>query len=111
MFFVKKARRLKEVGAPSVRLLTKAEVMAVANASFPSIWQWMRDGKFPRSRIVNGRSMWLSTEIEQWLVGIAGCVHSRAMPRAMRRPRENKREEADNDFVSRLRHRSSRQSF
>lgn len=68
--FAEKARRLKEVGAPSVRLLTKAEVMAVANASFPSIWQWMRDGKFPRSRIVNGRSMWLSTEIEQWLAGL-----------------------------------------
>jgi predicted DNA-binding transcriptional regulator AlpA len=27
----------------------------------------MRAGTFPRSRIVNGRSMWLSSEIEAWI--------------------------------------------
>jgi prophage regulatory protein len=56
--------------APSAnppRLMDKAEVCRIANASFPSIWSWMRAGKFPRSRIVAGRSMWLSTEIENWL--------------------------------------------
>jgi predicted DNA-binding transcriptional regulator AlpA len=55
---------------PAVRLLDKATVMAIASASFPTIWAWMRDDKFPRSRIVNGRSMWLSTEIDGWLAGL-----------------------------------------
>jgi predicted DNA-binding transcriptional regulator AlpA len=27
----------------------------------------MRAGTFPRSRAVQGRSMWLSTEIEDWM--------------------------------------------
>jgi predicted DNA-binding transcriptional regulator AlpA len=49
------------------RLLDKAQVCAIANASYPTLWSWMRDGRFPRSRVVGGRSMWLSTEVEQWM--------------------------------------------
>jgi predicted DNA-binding transcriptional regulator AlpA len=30
----------------------------------------MRDGKFPRSRVVGGKSMWLSTEIDAWIAGL-----------------------------------------
>jgi hypothetical protein len=37
-----------EVG---LRLLSKPEVLSITGASFPTIWIWMRDGKFPRSRI------------------------------------------------------------
>jgi predicted DNA-binding transcriptional regulator AlpA len=49
------------------RLLDRHEVCAVANVSYPTIWTWMRAGRFPRSRIVGGKSMWLSTEIEAWM--------------------------------------------
>lgn len=49
------------------RLLDKAEVCRIACASFPTLWSWMRQGRFPRSRAVAGRSMWLSTEIEAWM--------------------------------------------
>jgi predicted DNA-binding transcriptional regulator AlpA len=52
------------------RLLSKYEVMTISGASFPTLWQWMRDGRFPRSRIVGGKSMWLSTEIDAWLAGL-----------------------------------------
>ena len=52
------------------RLLNKAEVCAIAGATFPSVWSWMRQGRFPRSRIVGGKSMWLSTEVEQWLAAL-----------------------------------------
>ena len=48
-------------------LLTKREVLAITNVTFPTIWIWMRAGKFPRARVVGGQSMWLSTEIEAWL--------------------------------------------
>jgi predicted DNA-binding transcriptional regulator AlpA len=54
----------------SPRLLKKTEVCAIANATFPSIWAWMRDGKFPRARVVGGRSMWRSDEIDAWLAGL-----------------------------------------
>src|SRR6266550_750185 len=49
------------------RLLDKAQVCAIANVSFPTVWAWMRAGQFPRSRVVGGKSMWLSTAIEAWL--------------------------------------------
>lgn len=48
-------------------LLTKRDVLAITSVTFPTIWMWMRAGKFPRARVVGGRSMWLSTEIEAWL--------------------------------------------
>ena len=52
------------------RLLSKYEVMTITGMSYPTLWAWMRDGRFPRSRIVGGKSMWLSTEIEEWLAGL-----------------------------------------
>jgi predicted DNA-binding transcriptional regulator AlpA len=30
----------------------------------------MPAGKFPRSRIVGGKSMWVSTEIESWMAAL-----------------------------------------
>jgi len=54
----------------SDRLLTKSEVCAIAHVTYPTLWQWMLAGKFPRSRIVAGRSMWLSTEIDAWLAAL-----------------------------------------
>ena len=58
-------------GAPpgwsGTHLLGKGQVLAITNVTFPTVWTWMRAGKFPRARVVGGRSMWLSTEIEAWL--------------------------------------------
>jgi predicted DNA-binding transcriptional regulator AlpA len=64
------AKSKAAIAAPRVRLLAKHEVMAIANVSYPTIWLWMRDGKFPRSRIVGGKSMWLSSDIDAWLAGL-----------------------------------------
>jgi predicted DNA-binding transcriptional regulator AlpA len=49
------------------KLLDKATVCSIANASFPTIWKMMRDNMFPRSRVCGGKSVWLSTEIESWM--------------------------------------------
>ena len=51
-----------------LRLLTKPEVLLIAGGiSYPTLWSWMRAGTFPRSRIVGGKSMWRSDEVEAWL--------------------------------------------
>jgi predicted DNA-binding transcriptional regulator AlpA len=50
-----------------VRLLDKHEISAITGKTFPTIWTWMREGTFPRSRIVGGRSMWIESEIQEWL--------------------------------------------
>jgi predicted DNA-binding transcriptional regulator AlpA len=55
---------------PPVNLLTKPDVLAITKVTFPTIWVWMRAGKFPRSRIVGGKSMWLSSEVDAWLAGL-----------------------------------------
>lgn len=86
--------------AAPTRLLCKVEVLAIAGVSFPTIWAWMRDGKFPRARIVGGKSMWLSTEIETWLSALpirplkGDCdVRIReTLPRPRGRPRKVKEE-------------------
>jgi predicted DNA-binding transcriptional regulator AlpA len=49
------------------RLLDKSQICKIANVTYPTVWAWMRAGKFPRARIVGGKSMWLSTDIEAWL--------------------------------------------
>ena len=55
---------------PGVCLLDKHEIRDITGLSFQTIWAWMRANKFPRSRIVGGKSMWLSTEIDSWLAGL-----------------------------------------
>jgi predicted DNA-binding transcriptional regulator AlpA len=57
--------------APPVRLLSKPEVLRLTGVTFPTIWKWMRQGVFPRARIVgegpSSKSVWRSDEVEQWL--------------------------------------------
>jgi len=64
-------RNVRAANAPPARegahLLSKRQVLAIINVSYPTLWSWMRQGKFPRSRVVGGKSMWLSTDIEAWL--------------------------------------------
>ena len=51
----------------SPRLLTKPQVLAIAGVSFPTLWKMMRKGEFPPARVLGGKSMWLSTEIDEWI--------------------------------------------
>ena len=50
------------------RFINKKQMLARVGASYPSIWQWMREGKFPRSRELGGKAAWLESEIEAWIV-------------------------------------------
>jgi predicted DNA-binding transcriptional regulator AlpA len=53
---------------PHTVLLAKREVLRrIGGISFPTIWLWMQKGKFPRSRIVGGKTMWLEADIEKWI--------------------------------------------
>ena len=52
------------------RLISKGEVLGRTGLSYPTIWQWMQDGKFPRSRDVGGRAMWLASEIDAWILNL-----------------------------------------
>lgn len=57
-------------GEGAVRLLSKAEILVLTGLSFPTIWQWMRDGRFPRARVLGGKSCWLSSEVDAWITAL-----------------------------------------
>jgi predicted DNA-binding transcriptional regulator AlpA len=49
-------------------LLNKKQVVDRIGVSFPTIWKWMRAGKFPRARTVGDlKSVWLESEIAAWM--------------------------------------------
>jgi predicted DNA-binding transcriptional regulator AlpA len=55
------------INAPEVRLLSKLEVLDRVGRSYATIWTWMLEGKFPRSRDVNGRASWIESEVVEWI--------------------------------------------
>jgi predicted DNA-binding transcriptional regulator AlpA len=54
---------------PPTGVLTKKQVLKCAgDVSFPTLWKWMRAGKFPRARTVGDlKSVWLDSEVEAWM--------------------------------------------
>ena len=65
-------KKPKEKTKAAIRLMSKHEVCDVTGMSFPTIWDKMRKGKFPRSRAYNddngGKACWLASEVEEWIV-------------------------------------------
>jgi len=49
------------------RLVSKPEVCDRVGKTFPTIWLWMREGKFPLARDCGGKPAWLESEIDQWI--------------------------------------------
>src|SRR4051812_34247792 len=56
--------------ARPVSLIFKRELLKRVPLSFPTIWKMMREGRFPRARIIGGKSAWLESEIDQFLTDL-----------------------------------------
>jgi predicted DNA-binding transcriptional regulator AlpA len=54
-------------GLRDLQLLTRQEIMAITGLSYPTIWQRMREGRFPLSREVGGKAMWRAIEVDAWI--------------------------------------------
>ena len=57
----------------AARLISKPEVLDRVGVTYPTLWEWMRKGRFPRSRELGGKAArgkvcWLESEIEDWIV-------------------------------------------
>jgi predicted DNA-binding transcriptional regulator AlpA len=52
---------------PCSRLVGKSEVLARVSLSFPTVWDMIRKGIFPAGRIVGGKTMWLESDVDQWI--------------------------------------------
>jgi predicted DNA-binding transcriptional regulator AlpA len=60
----------QEPPAVPERLLTRAEVLERVPVSFPTIWAWMREGKFPPARHLGVKTFWLESEVDAWIRGL-----------------------------------------
>lgn len=52
------------------RLLSKPEVTRLVGRSYQHIWELMRAGKFPRSRLLGSRPVWVKAEIDAWIASL-----------------------------------------
>lgn len=52
------------------RLIYKPELLDRIGVSYATIWVWMREGRFPRARVVGGKNAWTQAEIDAWCASL-----------------------------------------
>ena len=53
---------------PSLVFLSKAQVLRKIPITAPTLWSWVRAGKFPRPRAISpNKTVWVAAEVEQWM--------------------------------------------
>lgn len=52
---------------PQSKMIFKPEVIKRVGFTYPTLWRWMREGKFPLSFDIGSKSAWLESEIDAWL--------------------------------------------
>jgi predicted DNA-binding transcriptional regulator AlpA len=53
--------------AESLVLLSKAQVLKKIPVTAPTLWAWVRAGKFPRPRAISNRTCWIEAEVDAWI--------------------------------------------
>jgi len=66
--------------AARVGLLDKREVLKIVGCTFPALWEWMRDWKFPHARIVCGKSKWRARCDRRLARRTAGALAQKSRP-------------------------------
>ena len=60
----------KQRDGDAIRLISKPEVLDRVGVTYPTLWGWMRAGKFPRSRELGGKAAWVEAEVEAWITAL-----------------------------------------
>jgi prophage regulatory protein len=55
--------------------LTKKALCEKVGLTFPFIWRMIREGKFPKGRAVGSRTLWVSSEIDAWILARPARVY------------------------------------
>ena len=54
-----------------IKLITRGEVLERLGVSYPALWGWIRDGKFPAGRSIGfgkrSHVAWVESEVEEWI--------------------------------------------
>ena len=54
--------------ATELVFLSKAQVLKKIPITAPTLWAWVRAGKFPRPRIIpQNKTVWLQSEVHEWM--------------------------------------------
>jgi predicted DNA-binding transcriptional regulator AlpA len=59
-----------DVGPLPIRLICKSELLKRVPLSFPTIWKMMQQNRFPRARVMGGKSVWIEGEVEDFLAAL-----------------------------------------
>jgi predicted DNA-binding transcriptional regulator AlpA len=59
-----------QVEAASQRLIFRPDVLDRVGVTYPTVWKMMRNGTFPRSRVIGGRTAWIEAEVEAWIAAL-----------------------------------------
>jgi prophage regulatory protein len=53
---------------PSLVFLSKAQVLQKIPVTAPTLWAWVRAGKFPRPRAISpNKTVWVAAEVDAWM--------------------------------------------
>jgi prophage regulatory protein len=53
---------------PSLVFLSKAQVLKKVPVTGPTLWTWVRQGKFPRPRDISpNKTVWVASEVDEWM--------------------------------------------
>ena len=54
---------------PALVFLSKAQVLAKVPITPPTLWSWVRAGKFPRPRVLSpNKTVWVASEVDEWML-------------------------------------------
>jgi predicted DNA-binding transcriptional regulator AlpA len=51
-------------------LLDRHQIVALVGLSYPTVWKMMCRGAFPRGRTVRHKTMWLASEVTNWIAAL-----------------------------------------
>jgi len=58
----------KDEAIETLVFLSKQQVLRKIPITGPTLWSWVRAGKFPRPRAISpNKSVWLASEIDEWM--------------------------------------------
>jgi prophage regulatory protein len=53
---------------PTLKFLTKKQVLEKIPVTAPTLWTWVRQGKFPKPRSFGvNRVFWIEEDVDQWI--------------------------------------------
>jgi predicted DNA-binding transcriptional regulator AlpA len=57
----------KDEAIETLVFLSKQQVLKKIPVTAPTLWAWVRQGKFPRPRAIFNKTVWVAAEVEAWM--------------------------------------------